>query len=1343
MYTINPATASDLRAQTRHASAPIPLTLWMDGRYFKTDPLKRVAGYETMVPAQWREKLYVKGDMDDLAEILPNVVAPQDNWLVQPLKPHPAALKTKDLVHEALKATRLADANPPPAIGADMFTFDEVRRQWNGDITDDEYIIWCHYQTGKMFSTLKVNDPSNGWNQYKRDLTDADFMAYFKRGMVGYDGHEWVPASLFYSGDVYEKIDSLLNGERGGVRNRQLIVNMLGEDGYNSQIDRLRAAAPKMLRLSDTKSERLALKVFDPFIHKFKVTSLATGRTFDDAIGLRSGYYHWIKELPKSKFKNGSNYSNIWDYYIHKESFPQDTPAPVKEETLRKAALDCNELWGEYLADIITSETQQYIEAVWNREYNRWSERPFLSIPLGFEMNKNFGTGPINPGEALWEGVRFLNAVGSGCVAYDVGVGKTMTAILAAAQAMYSGQCKRPVIIVPNPTYYKWIAETIGRYDENGKCIEQGVLPHFKGRVNDYYNLRGEYLQNMMQHPPQDYTITFLTFEALDEIGMSDAFQKTVGAELLDILDGSRNARDYQQMREDVERLMGEINANTSVMIDDLGFDYVVLDEAHNMKKLFTSVRSAAEADDNKDAGRYSMNSGKPTKRAMKMFMVSQYINNLTAGRNVVLLTATPFTNNPLEIFSMLVLVAYEKLKKNGVSNIRQFFDLFVNESSEYVINASNSIQLKAVVKGFDNRQILQQLVFGSMIHKTGEEAKVPRPIKVVYPRMKADGVTLPEDMQVDTALQPTDVQRHWMKEIAKLALNEKSAVEQFLGPSYYDTTSDNLFAASLLAVSLGRQCILSPYLLRAKRGGMETAATITDEGEGEDDGNSGEYIYFLGKPNPTALELFDSSPKLQYTLGCIKTIKAHHDKRNEPMGGVVIYLDGATDFHRPIMDYMADELGLKRNEVAVINGKTSKDQKESTKKRFLEGKVKVLMGSSTIKEGIDLQIKSTTLFNLTLPWNPTDLQQLEGRIWRQKNEHSHVRIVTPLIEDSVDIFLFQKLDEKTARINTIWYRAGRINVLNVDDFNPEELKFALMTDPEQRAKMEIEQTTVKIDNQRAVLEENITSLTDAHETIRIFNEIQSQIEHWYKEANAYCQGQLSLVRARLKVNEYTRKDALESDERKESRISGMLDAAQDADNQPKATYAIIKYHVNNYVDGDEMMAFSERKDEVDRQIKRADQLTRLQKNVLNPYNVTVTDDLTLILADLQKELEVVMAEQIKLKSDDHKKAVIARLVKEREDSIARSRPVSHRIEQFTTHNHLLSCLREIHDCTLDEQVVRIKKGAVVPMTATAIGKVDAPDKAKKIKMMEMKAKAGAARARALDLDVVPQSMAA
>ena len=55
-------------------------------------------------------------------------------------------------------------------------------------------------------------------------------------------------------------------------------------------------------------------------------------------------------------------------------------------------------------------------------------------------------------------------------------------------------------------------------------------------------------------------------------------------------------------------------------------------------------------------------------------------------------------------------------------------------------------------------------------------------------------------------------------------------------------------------------------------------------------------------------------------------------------------------------------------------------DRKELIKDAFNEGFVKVIIGTTTIQEGINLQKEGTVLYNLDLGWNPTAFKQLEGK---------------------------------------------------------------------------------------------------------------------------------------------------------------------------------------------------------------------------------------------------------------------------------------------------------------------------------------------------------------------------
>jgi hypothetical protein len=192
--------------------------------------------------------------------------------------------------------------------------------------------------------------------------------------------------------------------------------------------------------------------------------------------------------------------------------------------------------------------------------------------------------------------------------------------------------------------------------------------------------------------------------------------------------------------------------------------------------------------------------------------------------------------------------------------------------------------------------------------------------------------------------------------------------------------------------------------------------------------------------------------------------------------------MNAGVHFFPLIKEYLVRVVGFNESEVGIIKSGMSTAKKEGIKERFLAGGIKIIIGSATIKEGINLQNKASALYNCWPDWNPTDYKQLEGRIWRFGNMWASVRIVNPLLENSINVFIYQKVEEKTSRINEIWYRVGKTNALNLEEFNPAELKLGLVTDPHALAELLLME-------ERERMQDEITSLRNQQEVIKNLTE--------------------------------------------------------------------------------------------------------------------------------------------------------------------------------------------------------------------------------------------------------------
>ncbi len=91
------------------------------------------------------------------------------------------------------------------------------------------------------------------------------------------------------------------------------------------------------------------------------------------------------------------------------------------------------------------------------------------------------------------------------------------------------------------------------------------------------------------------------------------------------------------------------------------------------------------------------------------------------------------------------------------------------------------------------------------------------------------------------------------------------------------------------------------------------------------------------------------------------------------------------------IKDYLVTEIRYKPDEIGVITGATSKPNRLKIQDDFNSGRVKIILGSEAIQEGMNLQQSTKALHMLSLPYNFTTLRQVEGRAWGQGNKHENV----------------------------------------------------------------------------------------------------------------------------------------------------------------------------------------------------------------------------------------------------------------------------------------------------------------------------------------------------------------
>ena len=922
----------------------------------------------------------------------------------------------------------------------------------------------------------------------------------------------WMHTVNFTKGNIYEKLETLENDKQ-----------LLDETLYQKQKKLLEQSLPPAVPY-----EKLTVPVHSNIAHEFIVARDDNGVPYN----LREGFIKWATgeqamleaDIPPagsgiSRWKL-SDESPIrqeelppeirWSdivFYIDREPVRarqehiaiKKKAAQLEAEKIRTLRRETAErLFNRYIQEGVPEERRSELLTLWNRRFNGYRAADYAKLPLFVS-----GMSEQKDGEAftLYEqqikGISFLTDKGNGLLAYDVGVGKTACGIVATVNQIQAERAHRPLICVPKAVYSKWLHDI------------KELFPTIP--VNDLGNFSEEKLKPFLagEHglSLEKGSISLCTHEALQAITFK---KETLEGELtVDLFDArstvSGNAREEALEKEKIQKILGEASSvkDRYVYWENTGFDHITVDEAHRFKNLFTMPRPQYDDGAKRQANEFEgIGSGAPSKRAQKLFAITQLIQKENNGRNVFLLTATPFTNSPTEIYSMLSYIGREKLKNMHLYNLGSFMTEFAQTHTEWAVKPNGEILPKQVMKNFRNVQSLQNLLTEYIDKVDAEEAGVIRPIKRVHA----------------IELEATELQKKIIDaETARLS-----------------TLSKNDPGGALVAMNNMRMALLSPALV-----------------------NAHDYDF----PLPPMTELVESSPKLTFVCNAIAA-----SYKKVPDGGQVMYMPRGVQEAEEVKRYLIAH-GIPENAIGIINSTTSSKKKDEMTAQFNDktAPLKIIIGSETISEGIDLNGNSFALYNCMLGWNPTESTQVEGRIWRQGNEQGLVHITYPLITDSIDSLMYQKHDEKSSRINALWSYKG--DVLDVQDIRPEELKLDLIKDPEKKAAFIISRKKAALEGARTIIDLKLSTIDaiiekkhtialhiadaekyDAKETLRFYKTKLRMLEK--KEAACGIDLEHSAAMRMSELNEEKRRltERIDSIEKEKPRLIAEAQKAQKAE---------------------------------------------------------------------------------------------------------------------------------------------------------------------------------------------------
>ena len=770
--------------------------------------------------------------------------------------------------------------------------------------------------------------------------------------------HNGIYMNDFYyaEGDIYSRLSQL-------AIDKNYIIKNHGQEQYDKQYNALLKVLPKKKTIDEI--------------------TITPNTTFAKNIGIGEDnlinmFVSFLNELPSSAFGRSSAWE-VRGYIRNEQVYGKDKEYNQLVRERRKKVGDT--LFKKFIKEELSESQRGVLLNAFNREYNGTYRPDYSKVPMFSKVRKVFKDKVLKLTKVQLAGVGRSTVKGVGVLAHEVGFGKTLSGVMAMHEAMTRGNAKKPLIVVPNDNIMQQWIETI-----------EEALP--EATVNVLGNLGTKY--DLTEFSVNDGEFSIVTYEGLKSMSFSDDTYTTLANEfsyITDELESHKSVRDAEKAKAKREELKGKIRKGTkkSYNFENFGFDYLTFDEVHNANHIVGKVKI-----DSKEYSDFRSQSQRTSELGIKTWLAAQYIQKMNNGRNVLLLSATPFTNKPLEYYSILSLVANNTLKKKGFYNVNEFFKTFMEADNELEINASGKPQRKTNVRRFRNNGLFQDLL-SEYIDIKGEEDN-PDLIR-------------PDRHNKEYKLQQNDMTLTAMEEVQQM-LNDPDEL--------------------LKGIGYARQVAFTPYAI----GGMTS-----------------DYKAFV-----------ENSPKIDATIKLIT-----QNKKDNPDTGQIIYSEVCVDTFPMIREYLIKESGYKENEVRIITGATSNSERVKIQEEFNAGKIKIVIGSPAIKEGLNLQGNTTDMYILSLPWNFTQLRQIEGRGWRQGNKWKNIRINYMLTEDSVDVFMLQRLQVKQGLYNQAMKNGAES--VDVSDIDSSELKAELIKSPITRAEIKMEEEEAKLRNEMSRLE--------------------------------------------------------------------------------------------------------------------------------------------------------------------------------------------------------------------------------------------------------------------------------
>ena len=899
--------------------------------------------------------------------------------------------------------------------------------------------------TDDPFEALQISKNERGKVDiaYIEELTGKDYDTVVSElGSTVFRDPEQVKEGDKYSGFV--TAEEYLSGE---VVNKLDLARSVAEEypEYKKNVEALEGVQPEKLTASDI-SVRLGATWVDKECYKqFYCELMAIYRYMSPDVELtynphdsswRLDQTQSVRYTTQMKQKEvyGTNRAPAYRLFVDALNLKATTITDLVEENGKEkrvvnqaetiAAREKQNKIKEAFADWIFKDPERRtdLEETYNRLFNQTRLPSYDGSYLKFpEMNPAIELKPHQKNAVH----RTITSPSSTLLHHAVGAGKTITCIASIMKMRQLGLCKKAMVTCPNHLVQQWAGEWRKLYpnahilvatkedlekDNRKKFVSKVALGDWDGIIiaqSSFAKIPISTERQIRKLREEIEGVEATIVKQWEENGMPRGAVKN--------LETIKKSKEKQ-----LKKLMDASGKDDVLKFEDLGIDYLFVDEAHAYKNLFLFTKM------NNVAGI----STAASQRASDLKLKCEYLQELHGSdRGVVFATGTPISNSMTEMYTMQTYLQPSVLKKLSMT----FFDGWAADFGETI----TSMELSPSGQGYRARTRFAKFT------NLPELLKLYRSFADVQ---TADMVKLnvPDAEKQVVTLKPSDTVIELAEKIAERA--------DRIHDGNVDPHEDNM----LKITSDGKKLALDPRCFVPE----------SQDEEGSKLNECAQRIYEVwtdtADKKGTQIVFCDlSTPKVRfedYEYG--KDFDAYND-----------------------LKYKLVQRGIPAREIAYIHEANTNEQKQALFDRVNSGAVRVLIGSTEkCGAGTNVQKRLVALHHLDTPYRPSDMEQREGRIIRQGNTNDKVKIFTYVTERTFDSYSYQILENKQRFISQI--NRGDLTIREAEDIDETTLSYAEIkaitaANPKIKRKMEVDAEVARLRVLEGQYRKNLYALQD------------------------------------------------------------------------------------------------------------------------------------------------------------------------------------------------------------------------------------------------------------------------